>query len=309
MWYGRSDNESQCPITCTETGPDHTTFARENRRSLEDVLDDIDVGHLDSNVTVEGSSDDAGDDVQHVARLKRSASSHTLERNTEHVLSRVGVKEVGVEAVRKIDDQLSDDHALPKVHRTSHFGHELWKDHRSAVGEDHVHDTVHLRREWQRRRDFGVDGSERTRRVVGSVDGILVETLGSDNAHADKDDGQVHPHCQIGQDRQAAQSSDLRQNHSNQRPDHDADAEAEVSATGLDQLAERLTVGEANETDVDLETSTRSKVSHLSFWVRIRKQKETHNKLDGLKQGDDVASPLSEQAFGQITVGLDGEPS
>ena len=145
--------------------------------------------------------------------------------------------------------------------------HHLGEDHGTTVREDHVHDAVDLRRERQARRHLGVDRSQRAARVVRRVDRVHVQPLGRDDAHADKDDRQVHPHGQVGEHGETAQGADLRENHPDQRPDHDADAEAQVAPARLDQLAERLTVGQADEADVDLH---RGRKKQSAIWFRER---------------------------------------
>ena len=65
-----------------------------------------------------------------------------MVRHGVSVLALVRVLENTIEHVGKIDENICANHALPKVPRVAHLGHEVEKDHSSTISVDNVVDAL-----------------------------------------------------------------------------------------------------------------------------------------------------------------------
>lgn len=84
------------------------TLLGHQRRTLEGVLDDIDVQNLQTDVTIQSGRDRAGDEGEHVADRLPGVLRNTLVRQSEGVLALHGVD------VDAVDEVADDDEALKR---------------------------------------------------------------------------------------------------------------------------------------------------------------------------------------------------
>jgi hypothetical protein len=235
------------------------------------------VRDLDADVPVQAGGDDAGDEREHVPdRLPRVlADAEVGER--ERVLALVRVDEEAIEEVGAEDERLPAHHPLPEVPRAPHLREDLGEDHRAAVGEDHVHDPVHLVRERAADEGRGRDRAARDVTAVRGDRGFVVGRRVRDEAHADEDEEEVEPDGAVREPAVVLQGPDLADEHADEGPDDDADREAELA---LCDLGERLAVGEADGADID-------------------------DELDRLEDAAEVAEPAAKDAAAEVGVRLD----
>lgn len=216
---------------------------------MEEFLEDFDVGDFYTDVAVEASCDEAGDDVHDVGCCLPVVRGETLHDGIEGVLALIAVDENAEEEVHDIDENVGAEDPFPEVPGVSHLSEEGDEEHGSSVGIDGLVETVQGADEAgtagghsvRRRAGVGVDGSwseVRSERCLSR--GIIGRRIGC-NAHGNKQNEQVDPYGEICQPAESLKCSDLADDHASGHEDDQAHNEADA---GLRHLRDGLTVGE-----------------------------------------------------------------
>ncbi len=109
---------------------------------MEEFLEDFHIGDFDTDVTVQGGGDQAGNDVHDVGGGLPVIRRETLHDGVVGVLALVRVHEDAEEHVDNVDKDVSAENAFPEVPGVSHLGHEGDEEHGAAVGVDGLVETV-----------------------------------------------------------------------------------------------------------------------------------------------------------------------
>jgi len=105
-------------------------------------LEDFDIGYFYTDVAVEASRDEAGDDVHDVGCCLPVVRGETLHDGVEGVLALITVDENAEEEVHDVDEDVGAEDPFPEVPGVSHLGEEGDEEHGSSVGIDGLVETV-----------------------------------------------------------------------------------------------------------------------------------------------------------------------
>jgi hypothetical protein len=139
--YGCGKQKCECPIDRDEACPDPLALLTRKIRKMQNVSEAGLVENFDANVAVQCSRYQASDKVENVASDEWTTHRHALVGRVDYVLSLEAVHIDAKEHVDAEDERFGDKECFPEVKGLAHFCHELAVDHRSAVGEDSLHEA------------------------------------------------------------------------------------------------------------------------------------------------------------------------
>ena len=119
---GCGDDEGQRPVGGDHGNPEDLAHPDGERGSAEELLEDVIVDDLDTNVAVQGGSDETRDDVADVGSGLVVVWRETLHNGVECILALVAVDKDAEEHVNDIDEGLGADQAFPEVPGLAHLG-------------------------------------------------------------------------------------------------------------------------------------------------------------------------------------------
>ena len=79
VWNSTGDHERNGPPDRDDASVDDLSALRDEQRCLEDVDQDVVVEHLDANIPVETSSDESGDQGDHIAGSLPAVGTNTCD--------------------------------------------------------------------------------------------------------------------------------------------------------------------------------------------------------------------------------------
>jgi len=92
---------------------------------MENIHEDIVVKDFDADVAVKPSSDEGGDQGDHVTSSLPCVGTNTLVAWLEAILALVVIHEASVHEVDSVYEELRPPHRFEKVARSSHLGQKL----------------------------------------------------------------------------------------------------------------------------------------------------------------------------------------
>ncbi len=139
---GSANNPGEYPVGGHECYPEpFAGFAGEGW-SMEELLEDFNVGNFDADVAVERSGDQSSDDIHDVSGGLPVVGGEALHHGVEGVLALVGVDKETEKHVDDVDEDVGAEDSFPEIPGVAHLGKEGDEEHSAAVGVDSLVETV-----------------------------------------------------------------------------------------------------------------------------------------------------------------------
>ena len=212
---GGGNDKCDAPIKRDHDDPADLARLGGETGEFEKIDEKVIVDDFEADVSIQNGRDETGDQFDGVGDHGPGVIGNTLVSGVDGELALEGVDEETEEHVEKVDKELREKHPLPEIERAFHLGHELDKQHRTAVRVDSLHEPNNLEGEGgagtlARGRHDGLVGGDAF--VLG--DGRFDEDAGvGDDAHGEEDDEEIQPDGGVGEPAEALKRADLAEEH------------------------------------------------------------------------------------------------
>jgi hypothetical protein len=220
------NDKGERPVNWDHANPNELSGLLGQIGEAKDLLEDVLVENLDSDVAVQSSGDQGRKEGDDVSGGVSCLWTHTLVGWVDGVLALEAVHKDAEEKVDNIDEGLCADHCLPEVPWLAHLTHELAEEHGTTVRVNGLHETFDSGGEadsiW-RSPGISVDDAITLGDVVQIGRRIVVGRSVRNNGHGHDKDDEVEPDGQIGNPTELLERADLANHHTGESPDKSAD--------------------------------------------------------------------------------------